>query len=168
MILDLVYVVILRIAHITAGVLWVGTSMFLVIVLEPTIKAAGAEGGRFMSRLGAGNMPKVISAAAGTTILAGILLYIHNIVFIGGDWAKAGPGLGFGIGAVFGIAGRLGGAGMVGPLTKKMGALGKEITASGGMPSPDQMQQMAALSERLSRLSRIGLGLVLVALVMME
>ena len=43
MTLDLVYVLILRIVHITSGVLWVGSTMFLVIILEPTVKAAGAE-----------------------------------------------------------------------------------------------------------------------------
>ncbi len=168
MTLDLVYVLILRIVHITSGVLWVGSTMFLVLILEPTVKAAGADGGRFMSKLGAGNMSKVISAAAGLTILAGILLYIHNIVVIGGDWAKAGPGLVFGIGAIFGIAAIVIGGAMVGPLTKKMGALGKEIAASGGTPSPEQGQQMAALSERLGRLSRMALGVALIALVLME
>ena len=167
MTLDLIYVLVLRILHITGGVLWVGTSMFLVIILEPTMRAAAAEGNRFASKLGSSNMSKVIASAAGTTILAGILLYIHNVTVIGSEWAKAGPGLVFGIGAAFGIVGMVVGM-MVGSITRKMGALGKEIEAAGGPPSPEKLQQMAALSERMSRVSHYGLALVLIALICME
>jgi uncharacterized membrane protein len=167
MTLDTVYVLILRIVHITSGVFWVGTSMFLVIILEPTIESAGADGSRFASKLAASKMSTVFAAAAGITLLAGILLYIHNVAVIGGDWAKAGPGLVFGIGAIFGIAGGAVG-GTIGSLTKKIAQLGKQIEASGAPPTAEQQQQMMSLNERLSRISRIDLGLVLVALVLME
>ena len=113
-------------------------------------------------------MTKLFSAAAGITMLAGILLYIHNVAVIGSDWAKSGTGIVFAIGGIIGIAGGIVGGSMLGPIGKKMGELGKEIEAKGGVPSPDQIQQMNALNARLAQISRLDLLLVLGALILME
>ena len=41
----------LRFVHIAAAIFWVGTSLFMLFFLEPTIRSLGAEGGKFMQRL---------------------------------------------------------------------------------------------------------------------
>ncbi len=41
----------LRFVHIAAAIFWVGTSVFMLFFLEPTIRSLGAEGGKFMQRL---------------------------------------------------------------------------------------------------------------------
>jgi uncharacterized membrane protein len=44
------YLVALRIIHITSGVVWLGGAFFITLFVEPAIKAAGNEGGKFMER----------------------------------------------------------------------------------------------------------------------
>ena len=37
----------LRFVHIAAAIFWVGTSLFMLFFLEPTIRSLGADGGKF-------------------------------------------------------------------------------------------------------------------------
>lgn len=42
--------IVLRLTHISAGTFWVGAAIFITLFLDPTVRAAGAEGGRFMMK----------------------------------------------------------------------------------------------------------------------
>ena len=73
-----VYLIILRILHIAAGVFWVGAAALFFFFVEPTVKALGPTGGAFMGHLSkVKRMPLVILMSAGLTVLAGILLYLE-------------------------------------------------------------------------------------------
>ena len=41
----------LRFVHIFSAIFWVGTTLFLVLFLEPTVRSLGPDGGKFMQRL---------------------------------------------------------------------------------------------------------------------
>ena len=69
------YVVVLRLLHIVFGVLWVGFACFVPFVLLPALAEAGpGAGGPLMGAIQRRGLPKIMSAFAGITILAGILL----------------------------------------------------------------------------------------------
>lgn len=156
-------VILLRILHIFGGVAWVGAGWMVVFFIEPAVSALGPEGGKFMNYIATvRRYPVYISAAAGVTLIAGLLLY-------GIKWGpvwNTPRGLTFLIGGIFGIAAGVVG-GMVGGVTGRMMALGGEIAKQGKPPSADQSAQMRALQERLRSLGRISAVLASIALLCM-
>ena len=143
--------IVLRILHILGGVYWAGTAFLLVTAIEPTIRDLGPEGGKFLQRLAdKGKISSRSSAAAGITVLAGLLMYWRVSGEFSAAWMVSGRGLALTIGAVFGLAAFGVGFGVTGQATRKMGDLGKLMQASGKPPTPEQLAQVKQLQERIS------------------
>jgi hypothetical protein len=71
-----VYLILLRLIHIGSGVFWAGTAIMIAAFLEPTVRAAGPEGGRFMQQLtGQSRFSLSMSLSALLNALSGPLLY---------------------------------------------------------------------------------------------
>jgi uncharacterized membrane protein len=163
------YVLILRLFHIVPGIFWVGGAFLLTLYLAPSVRAAGPDGGKVMGHLVLKTgFSRAMSAAAGLTVLAGILLYLHDLGNLGGAaWITAGPGLGFLIGAVFALAGFVFGI-MTGNLAKKVALLGGAIAAAGGPPSPEQGAEMAQLQATLGKIGNYNVICLTIAILMMS
>jgi uncharacterized membrane protein len=143
--------VVLRILHVFGGVYWAGTAFLLVTVIEPTIQDLGAEGGKFMQRLAdKGKITPRVSAAAGITVLTGLLMYWPVSGELSPAWLMSGHGLALTIGAVFALLAFGVGFGVTGRATLKMGDLGKLMQASGKPPTPEQLAQVKQLQESIS------------------
>jgi uncharacterized membrane protein len=139
----------LRIIHIVAGVFWVGGSLVMTFFVGPTIGATGEAGQKFVGHL-MNNLKfsNRMSAAAGSTVLAGLLLYGLD-ARAGAAWLQSSFAMGLGIGAAFAIIGFALGI-MVGRTTKAMAQLGAQMQ---GKPSPDQLTQMQAIQKRQATFS---------------
>src|SRR5688500_12768674 len=91
----------LRIVHIVAAVCWVGGTLIMTFFLGPAVGATGDAGqkvvGHLMNNL---KFSQRMSAAAGLTILAGVILYGLD-ARAGAAWLRSGFAIGLGIGAVF-------------------------------------------------------------------
>lgn len=155
--------IILRILHIFGGVAWVGGLWMLVLFVEPTVRALGPEGGKFMNYLVTmRRYPLYATVAAVTTILAGLILFGLKW---GPVWSTP-KGLTFLAGGIVGlIAGGMGG--MVGGTTGRLTALGGEIAQQGSPPTPQQLSELSALQARLRSLSLITAILTSIALLAM-
>jgi len=139
--------IILRLIHIFAGVLWVGAAWIGYFFLEPTVRALGPDGGKFMGYMVTSRRYSVVlMIAAILTILAGWSLWFMRY---GVPSLQTGPGLAFAIGGVVGLAAAAVGGGLVGPASARMGALGREIAAGKKPPTPEQASEMASLQARL-------------------
>jgi uncharacterized membrane protein len=69
------YLVVLRILHITGGVYWVGTILFLNFYVFPAVVKSGAEGGKIMQAITSTNkFASVLSLVATITLASGLLL----------------------------------------------------------------------------------------------
>lgn len=146
------YLGILRFVHIFAAIFWVGTTLFMVLFLEPTLRKLGPEGSKFMpTMLGSTRFSLAIAGSGWLTVVAGLLMfgaYTNN-------WSMAvifGSRLPLTLGAVAGI-----GAGVVGTMVQgrssgKLMALGGQIAAQQGPPQPPQLAEM----QRLQGLIRQG------------
>jgi uncharacterized membrane protein len=163
-----IFVILLRIIHIVAGVFWVGAALTGTFFLAPAARSSGQEGQKFiqtlMERL---RFRAAISVAAILTILAGFLLYARDSGGFQQSWITSSVGLGFTIGALAGIASLLYGAVVMGPTGKKFGELAEAIQAQGGPPTSEQQSQMAKLNERISTASHINTALLVIALLAM-
>lgn len=168
MTLSALYLTVLRVIHIFAAVTWVGSGIFFVSVLTPTVLAAGPDGGRFMLQLARqGRMARVLIGSSITTVLAGALLFWPTSAGLNPAWLTTPQGIFLTIGAIIGILAMLHGAFVSGPTTRKMGAVASDILARQGPPPPELMQQAQALGAKLGTNAVISLAMAALALFFM-
>lgn len=156
----LTLLLVLRVIHILGGVFWAGSSFLMTGFIEPTVRAAGDDGRRFMQRFNAtSRFSTLIAAAAGLTVLAG--LWLMWIVSGGSEaFFQTGRGLGLTIGMLAGIIAFILGFVMQNRPLRLMAAIGGVVAAAGGPPSAAQSAEI----ERLMGTVRLGGRLVAVLL----
>jgi uncharacterized membrane protein len=162
------YMVILRIVHLFSGVFWVGSTFLLVGYIAPTVAAAGDAGRTFMSHFALKTGFSPAMAITGTlTTLSGLLMYWELFGFRTTTF-NSGYGLAISIGALAGILALIFGFVFQFNSITKMKAINREVEASGGPPSPDQMAELGRHGERVALGSRIGIILMTIALLGMS
>jgi len=154
----------LRIVHILAGIFWVGGTLIMAFFVGPTMGATGEAGQKFVGHL-VNNLKfsSRMAAAAGSTILAGFILYWIDSNGFTSAWMSSGAGRGFGIGAAFALIGFVFGL-LVGRTTKAMAQLGAQIQ---GKPSSEQMAQLDKLRKQQVMYSNITAVLLILAVIFM-
>ena len=93
-------ILVLRLLHIVSGAFWVGSVIFAVLFVEPTAKAFGAVGERFLAHalFRTGLVPILVGAAT-LAIGAGATLYWIDSSGLRLEWITSHTGLGFTAGA---------------------------------------------------------------------
>lgn len=163
--MDLLQIV-LRVIHIGAAILWVGSSAFLHYFIEPTMHALGPQGGGFMKHLmEKRKVPVVIAAASVLTVLAGLVLYWRDSNGLDVDWITSSVGLGFTAGGIAAILAFILGVAFVRPRVIRLTLLGTEMAS--GQPSSAQAQEMGALQKTLHGMSVANIWLMAIAVVAM-
>jgi uncharacterized membrane protein len=154
----------LRIVHILAGIFWVGGTLIMAFFVGPTMGATGEAGQKFVGHL-VNNLKfsSRMAAAAGSTILAGFILYWIDSNGFTSAWMSSGAGRGFGIGAGFALIGFVFGL-LVARTTRAMAKLGTQIQ---GRPSPEQMTQLEGLRKQQATYSNITAVLLILATIFM-
>jgi len=69
-----IYLLILRLLHISCGVFWAGTAMFLAFYVFPAVIKAGPDGPKIMQAIMGTKMPTVMTFISFITVLTGTLL----------------------------------------------------------------------------------------------
>ena len=160
-----IYLIVLRLVHVFAGVIWGGGSIIMEFFIGRTVEATGESGrefaGHLMSKL---RMHNFMTAMAVSTVLAGVLLYWHDSNGLTSAWMRSGSGTGFTIGAIFGLIAFL--SGMVfGKSTAELGEAGAQIQ---GKPTPEQLSKIQALQKRIKTVSPIHTYSMILAIVFMS
>jgi hypothetical protein len=154
--------IILRFIHILAGVFWAGTAFLMAGFVVPTMRATGREGGLFVQHL---MRERRLHAALGIamvlTVLSGIAMYARLAAATHGAWARTGPGIAYGVGAVAAIVGGIVGAIFGGSAGRRMAAIGASIGATG--PSAEQQAEMGRLQARIRNGTRLAAGCLAIA-----
>ena len=162
--------VVFRILHIVAGVMWAGSVFLFVVFVRPSLASIAPAGAPFMAELlGRRRLIHWLLAFAAVTILAGAYLYWKDWDAAGsfGDWIGTDFGLGLTVGAIAAIGAFSIGLFGTRPAVERMLALGREVAASGGPPTPEQAAELAAIQATQKRLSAASLSLLAVAVVAM-
>ena len=164
-----VYVLVLRLMHIIGGVFWAGGTFLVAGYIEPTARASGPEGGKFMQRFaGQSGYSQAMGIAAIANVLAGLLLYWKDSGGLQLVWITTSAGLAFTVGGLAGIAAAVVGFGMSGRAAGQLAQVGKEIASAGGPPAPEKLAQIQALQEKLRLGGRINVVLMIIALLGMS
>ena len=158
------YMIVLRIVHILAGVFWVGAALTTILFLQSTAREVGPAAGPFMAHLaGKKHLVDWVLRAAGLTILAGALMYWRVSGGLDGDWLTSAPGISLTIGALCAIAAFSLGLSVVRPTIMSTLAIGREVAATGGPPTPEQGAQLQALQKRGKSVGQVIVPLLIVA-----
>ena len=164
-----IYVLVLRLLHIFGGVFWVGGTFLLAGYIEPTARAMGLDGGKFMQRFaGQSGFSQAMSVAAIANVVAGALLYWHDSGGLQLTWMTTATGVMFTLGGLAGITSAVIGAAITGSASTKLAEVGKQIASAGGPPAPEKLAQVQALQDKLRQGGRINTVLMIVALIGMS
>jgi uncharacterized membrane protein len=158
--------VVLRLIHIFAGIIWVGFGMFLLFLLVPTARQLGPEGQAFMRGfLKRSAFNRMLPIASLLTTAAGLWLYYKVSDSFNTDWMKSDGGIVLSVGSVAGLLAFGHGATATGPASEKIVKLGDTIDAQDGPPTPDQIAALQALQKKMTLHGRISVGLLIIAVV---
>lgn len=156
-----------RVLHILLGAAWLGTAIFMVVFLLPSLRDAGADGGKVLLGLGRRRLPTFIASISGMTVLTGLWLYWR---YTGGFEPALSGTMGarvFGAGGVLGIiATALAGA-VAGKNLKRAGALVKELQTAEPSRHSGLLTQITIHRDKAAGGARIVLALLLVTTVLM-
>lgn len=158
------YLLVLRLVHIIAGIIWGGGALIMEFFIGRSIAATGESGKEFaqylMTRL---RMHRFMTVMAVSTILAGTLLYWHDSDGFTSAWMTSGAGIGFGIGAVFGLIAFVSGA-TFGGNNAKLAQIGAQTQ---GKPTDEQLAQIQAIQKRIKTVSPIHIYSMILAMLFM-
>lgn len=164
----LVYLIILRLIHVVASLGWAGGSAIFFLFVEPTAKALAPTGMQFVEYMVTKQRFSIFMVISSTlTVLSGALLFWQDASGQWLTWMQTGPGLGFTLGSVAGVAVYFIGLLGVNPRAIKLSKIGAEVQASGGPPTPAQGAALQKLSKEMSTLSLVDFVLVVLSLALM-
>jgi uncharacterized membrane protein len=162
------YLILLRIVHVVASVCWAGGAFIFFLFVEPTAKAMAPTGMQFVQYMVTKRRFSIFMVISSTlTVLSGALLlwqFAHGNALA---YVKSGPGLGFVLGSMAGVAVYLIGMFGVNPRAIKLSKIGQEIQAAGGPPTPEQSTEMQTLDREMTTLSLADFVLVAASLALM-
>lgn len=159
------FMVIARLLHIAAGTFWVGSGVFMLFFVMPTVRSMGPGGQSFLECFYQ-ITPFAIAMpiASLVTTVAGALLYYRVSDHFNADWMSATPGVVLTIASVLGIAAFLHGATVTGPTSDKLGKLTKDLGALTGPPSESKIAEVRGLQQKLGQHARISTTLEVLSL----
>ena len=155
----------LRFLHVVSGAFWFGSSMMMSFFISPTVAATADAGQRFMGYLvKQRRVVIVISALAGTTVVAGAGLYWIDSAGFSSAWTWSSSGLVFGLGGILGLIGFIFGM-QIGTNINKIVKTGSEIQ---GKPTPEQMTIIQAAQKRLKVVGPISAYALILSVICMS
>ena len=158
-----ILLVLLRLLHIVAAVGWFALSGSLVMFILPSAVTASETGFRYLKGLFTRTAyARAIAPVAGTTTLAGILLYLVG----GGRFGPTGS-IVLGIGALAGLAATIHGGAIVGRSTTAFVKSLASLPEDGGAIAAATLTDLNSQATKLLGEARISFALMIVALVCM-
>lgn len=153
---------VLRLVHIIAGIIWVGSGVFAAFFLIPALAANRQLMPAVMEGLQKRRVFIVVPTAGLLTILSGIrLLWIDSAGFAE-SYMQTGPGRTFSVGGTAAIIALLLQVFVARPAGVRLGAIAAQLAAS---PAAADRDGLSAQAERLRRRNTIAtLGAVLLGL----
>jgi len=158
----------LRALHVLLGAVWLGAAVLITLFLAPTVAEAGPAGGQIMVVLMRRGLHRFIAGVSVATVVTGLYLYWR---FTGGfdpETARTPAGVAFGIGGFAGLgAALLGGAVVSGGSVRLTAIMSRAMGLPEGSEHDSLLRTAEALRQQIASASRIVIGLIVVALVLM-
>lgn len=159
-------IIVLRLLHVVAAILWTGGVVVVASFLVPSIRAAGPAGGVVMREIaGVRKLPVHLMILGWITVLAGFSLYFIDMR--GSAWGGTMAGMLFGVGGVCGLIALLVGTFWSRPIAARLMALGAQMASAGSPPPAPLAAELQALQASLGKATKaVALFAVLAAVAM--
>ncbi len=159
-----ILMVVLRLIHIPAGVFWVGGVLMMVTFISRSAEAVGEDAAKFMQHftLRSGFQQSMAGAGA-LAVVSGYTMYYSLFGWLAP--LNSGAGLALTVGGFAGLIALLIGVFVMGRGSNRMREIAGEISANGGPPKSEQLTEMGALQERLSKAGGITAVLMVISLI---
>jgi hypothetical protein len=152
---------VLRLFHVGLGVFWAGTILFFVLLLEPSIREAGPEGGKVMQALVRRGYLNIMPGVALLTVLSGVDLLRRVSAGFSAEWMGSATGRTLLLGSLTGTLALVLGIGILRPTALRVGRLMQAAGAvEAGAEKDRLMQEVGALRARVTASARV-IGLLL-------
>ncbi len=154
----------LRVLHVVGAMWWLGSLLFVALILLPSLRALGPASGAVMHQMvDVRKLPLYMAVVPMLTVLAGLALFYHDSAALNGQWMKSGPGHTYSLGAALGIIVAIIGMAVSAPSGKRLSAIGAAVRARGGPPSAEEQAEMAKLQQKMGKAVNISAILLLLA-----
>jgi uncharacterized membrane protein len=159
----------LRAAHVLCAAVWIGSTVYISVLLTPAVEDAGPAGGQIMMRLDRRGLHTYMAAVAVTTIVSGAYLLWR---FTGGfdpGVIATHAGMAFGAGGAAGILAAIVGGAVVGRSGSQVVAImGEAMRLSDGPAKGALIQRAEVLRQRIKAATRLVVALQATALLLMS
>lgn len=156
-----------RVLHVLLGVFWAGAVFFVMLYLDPAVRATAPEGGKVMGAIQRRGYLRVMITVGTLTVVTGLYLLWRYSAGFSSSFMGSLPGMLLSTGMLAGILALAVGVHVSRPAANKLGALMEKITAGEAPPSPEDMVEVRRLQDRLTLGVRIVAVLLFVAVVTM-
>jgi len=158
----------MRVLHVVLGVFWAGTMVFVGLLLMPSVRDAGPDGGKVMLALMRRGYMNIIPTIALLTLLSGFWLYWNTMRTVGPVWAGSMSARIYGVGAVAALLAFALGMTVLRPTALKLRAIMESMaTTPEGPARAGLAEQMAAPRARMAAAAPWAAGLLTVATICM-
>lgn len=156
---------VLRIVHISAGIVWGGGSVIMHFFFGPTVRATNQTGQQFADHLMLkSKFVTVMTTMATLTVLAGAILYWLDSDGFTSEWMKSSAGIGFAIGGLFGLVAFISGV-IFGQMNKKLAFLSSQVQ---GKPGPEQLAEIQSVQKKIALASRFHTPSIIISILLMS
>jgi uncharacterized membrane protein len=157
--------VMLILIHAFFAILWGGGAIATGFFVVPAVMEAGPGGGAVMAGVLKRRLPTIMTASSVLVVLSGIRLYTLRL---SAEWLATPHGIVLSLGALAGLGAFAIGVFVQRPTANRLGALGAQIAAAGGSPTPEQAAELQALRSRLLKVARVTAWHLIVAALLMS
>jgi hypothetical protein len=163
-----IYLLVLRIIHITCGVFWAGTALLMVFYIFPAVGRSGPDGGKIMQAItGTNKFPQVLTLVATLTLLSGYLLLWQLSAGFTPAWFTSKYGMALSTGGFTATIAFLQVMFINLPTIKRTQAIGQMVASKGGTPSEEQRTELMKLRNRVFLSTRWIAAWLLIAVITM-
>jgi hypothetical protein len=129
------------------------------------VRASGASGGPVMQQLVRSGFSKAMGLATLLNVFSGLWLYWLVSGRLHPAWIGTNAGLSLTLGGLAGLAAAAHGFAVQARAAARLQAVGAQVAAAGGPPSPEQMGEIQRLQARLRKGGRWSAVLLVVSVV---
>lgn len=162
------YLLILRVLHISCGVMWAGTAFVLAFYIFPAVNRSGPDGGKMMQAItGVNKFPVMISIVSTITIITGLLLMWQLSAGFNAAWFTTKYGMSLTIGGAFAFIAYVQALFINRPGINRIQSIAAVIAARGGVPMEEERVEMMKIRGKVYTSTRLIALWLFVAVVTM-
>jgi uncharacterized membrane protein len=156
-----------RVLHIMLGAMWLGTAVFVSLLLMPAMRDAGPDAGKVMLGLGKRRVDAYVASISGLTVLTGLWLFWRYTDGFNPAFMRSAGAHIFATGGILGIIAAVLATSVVGRNMKRAIALLKETEAADAAARPALMARVAQHRQKAGTGGRIVMVLLVITMTLM-